>query len=958
MFNFMVLLLFSWLLANVWAASVDIGLFIQTDSTRYWQVNKVQQLAVKEVEEQIEDYKAELKFNVAFVEEEEELFHNHYDLVLFATFEAPLSYECRECTSGSMLLPFSIASTDVSLVLKRLLNALDWKHLTFVYCESRICNSIFETFKESTETDENIVLEVSTETNSESEPNISGIMSKNSKVLVSLGTADYQQQLIIAFLEYDPLMRPSFIFVMDSCANLLEPTKWCDIDCLTSFPAFLEGSICIDQPWVTSDEFMQEVWNPVSGRNQLSTAEKIGSGLMNWQGQNMDSAVPVVWDAILFALKIMKYHCDLNGNDEELDKCISEQFADSVEFLEKTYSTPFDGIVVSNICEKSFLLPLSASFFHNGNNAGLDGNYSMDNEWTRFTTLSSCNSEITQAEIDEIVWKDKGTPKPNDREYVMRDPFVWKVEIVFHVTGLIVLVTTIFGVVKNRATYIRASNVCICGYEDYRMFLLVIGFILLLNFVVLCFSSVPSPTACLLRSVVPWLEIIFPIIYSSLLLRSFYMIVFNKSLHKRTPTGPKKKALMALSIWAVVALWRIIYLERNSIPSDPISSCSDSQILQTQSSELRSSFWRLKASMLYAVPSEDALTYDRYCLFAEDPFPELKVLCMCFVVGASLRMVSTLWFKEKFMKATKRYVNMLVYVSHAIFIFMVLFLSTMALSDPSTDDYPRTFALIIEALIRFLYITVVPAMLVWGEIYFSWKKSIKKERMKAIAKRELVPKKLFPTSDESSSELDKRFNFINSRMISTALSSLSTADPSVPSRSQTQSMADMFNLAALIRMQKEQLQLPNPNDNDNNNQQQNNEGVIGYNNFVKGSQNNAPSPAPAQRKNASCVSSVASCDSEAWLEMVIHEDTQAFANKFFALPVVEQVFMANAFKDSIRALKQKWISQKVSLVQIEEKLSDFISRFEFMALRLKRIGNTNRNRSGDRCQKEECEKRK
>eukprot|EP01029_Cantina_marsupialis_P016628 TRINITY_DN3711_c0_g1_i2.p1 TRINITY_DN3711_c0_g1~~TRINITY_DN3711_c0_g1_i2.p1 ORF type:complete len:700 (+),score=100.94 TRINITY_DN3711_c0_g1_i2:126-2225(+) len=656
---------------------VKVGIMTVPDLRVHYQVKKVVELAD---EQMIKNPKGATKLNFDFINDLATILEDEYEVVIFPSVEVGFP-ECLECFSEVSLFPLIPELKTTASTAKSLFNTLEWGNVALVRCDLSWCEMFEEYFRQELSVNElaEDIIQIDTVTTISLQETIAtkDIMEMSSRVVVSFGPALYLQHLIKSFVgEFGSENLPQFVFLTEACENILQPSSICNNQCVLYIEEMLKGSLCLSQPWETDEHWMDDVWNPAVSESELSTWEKYGSGLPNWEDMNMDKIVPVVWGSVHLIGRILNSNCE-DLESDETQECVKDIVSNPQEFSKLLHSTTYHSLVASNKCSPHFDLPLSVNYLGmiDGNYDPFDDIYDDDNyddhnfkqdaempysggvnalgsyRWIGALKLDSCQLDILPSDLEVIVWPDGTRNFPKDRVYSMANKRMWLIDVIAHVIGIIIMISLIFVIMQQKKPI--QSKLCLIPLKDCMIIASMAGCTLIMNLIILILHGVFSKVLCFLSSLLPLCEYTMCTLYLLSCVKSAKNVMVNSSLLKKffLPSIIHIIFSIILSFTMIfLRFFEIGILESNSDPWGTV---------EYPSSDLHS------------------FTYERSCKNADDSIEWFNLLTLFIIIASAALLVQIDMSKNKEIHKSEKKCNFKVRHDHlffpvatAVFIYM------------------------------------------------------------------------------------------------------------------------------------------------------------------------------------------------------------------------------------------------------------------------------------------------
>eukprot|EP01029_Cantina_marsupialis_P024513 TRINITY_DN6312_c2_g1_i2.p1 TRINITY_DN6312_c2_g1~~TRINITY_DN6312_c2_g1_i2.p1 ORF type:complete len:1114 (+),score=232.77 TRINITY_DN6312_c2_g1_i2:72-3413(+) len=581
---------------------------------------------------------------------------------------------------------------------------------------------------------------------------------------------------------------PQIIFIMDECDDLFIPNEICDSFCVEKLRQTLLGSICIEQSWKVDFDWLTHVWNPNVTSQVLTSEEKMGSGLENWEDRNMEKNIPLIWDMIQMLNVILYEECNCdttntdNDDDDAIDDggncdhdskviCMASILSDNEIIRREIMSVAYEGITYSNSCNRHISIPISINFLKRNLNEKIEENENLSSVplsasiptmssgsvsssieqqsssedfsnpsaafdysyWSEIEVLHDCDEDIDVRNIEKIIWPDGSFEWPVDRVVERRFEGLWSIDVFLHVIGIILVFGSTITVWKRRVRTGK-TKVCLVSFKDCLVFAILSLIVLIINLCMLIIGMNINEMTCFLQSFIPMLENTTCIIYLFSSLRCFCSILTNKTLRKRPPCTIRKK----LTYLSIITLGILVF-----------------RALSTSRDE--NNLWEV-----VEVPSETKeLIFDEYCEF-DNPVAWLSFISLVAVVSCFVLILSVDWMQNKWLLKTDRKLHFKVYYyTLSIAAFLLSFTILTCTQSHKNDEHTNAevkFRLLVDILTRFILMGVLPLIIIWNEIAFVLKAGKKNRWREREARKQLIPTILFTTRSGLKSMIDKRYD--------------------------------------------------------------------------------------------------------------------------------------------------------------------------------------------------------
>eukprot|EP01029_Cantina_marsupialis_P021172 TRINITY_DN503491_c0_g1_i1.p1 TRINITY_DN503491_c0_g1~~TRINITY_DN503491_c0_g1_i1.p1 ORF type:complete len:969 (-),score=211.14 TRINITY_DN503491_c0_g1_i1:654-3560(-) len=306
----------------------------------------------------------------------------------------------------------------------------------------------------------------------------------------------------------------------------------------------LNGHICVDYSVDIDEYFLYHEWYPNVGSNQLSKAEKEGSGLDEWKGADSDNTAAFAWDTVLWIAESLANMCvrseKFSANPSDCYEYIN--FDGRAEFLEVVKETELQGVTGtigsknSNLKEHTISVKNFSSY-----------------RWLEFGTMTADNEQADLSGLSGIFWPDLTNTIPSVMRESPMTPYEFGVMTVFAsliVVVLIMLAVTVFT--KSRLFFLGLFNKKRC------LFVLLCCFGIMLQ-TSSFFIQEPSETICVVKFYGSFLSLVMNIVIVLGLYR-FHEVLLNKKLSKVNGVTLNLKTCLFIGFFFAIHILRLVLI--------------------------------------------------------------------------------------------------------------------------------------------------------------------------------------------------------------------------------------------------------------------------------------------------------------------------------------------------------------------------------------------------------------
>eukprot|EP01029_Cantina_marsupialis_P002572 TRINITY_DN123_c0_g3_i1.p1 TRINITY_DN123_c0_g3~~TRINITY_DN123_c0_g3_i1.p1 ORF type:complete len:911 (+),score=194.20 TRINITY_DN123_c0_g3_i1:54-2786(+) len=443
----------------------------------------------------------------------------------------------------------------ISNAIGSLIKAADWHRVAIVHESGSfgvsITNDLASILEDSGR--EYFVYPCIDEEDSTFETIYQGIFDRGATVLILKGYTNFMKN----FLVYG--IKKSYIGINsdESLLIVIHSDASCDalllkIDAAAVLLAHhLSGHLCVENVSDIRGNFESDYWDPYVGQNDLTNAERDGSGMSHWKGDNMDAFVPFAYDSVLWLSYAIRQICELNS-ETEMSGCY-EKLSDTSEgnIFAKTLST---------FSIHGFTGTASTEPYHRTVVNYYGKEYNREDEtstvkWIPIANhLGGINDTIAQSSLDTIVWPD-GTNNVHKDMFLVETSF--EVKMIYTVSGLIA-VSAATVLVRSLRTKKRGFSFGLYGKLDTAGVILVA--IVTLFSASFFLGAETTSGKCVVMFGAEFLPFLMLLMISLGLIR-FHDVLLNKSLSRVSYIGTNYKlkwVTIFLVGWIIWIIFRIV----------------------------------------------------------------------------------------------------------------------------------------------------------------------------------------------------------------------------------------------------------------------------------------------------------------------------------------------------------------------------------------------------------------
>eukprot|EP01029_Cantina_marsupialis_P027488 TRINITY_DN76_c0_g3_i2.p1 TRINITY_DN76_c0_g3~~TRINITY_DN76_c0_g3_i2.p1 ORF type:complete len:1461 (-),score=380.30 TRINITY_DN76_c0_g3_i2:786-5168(-) len=701
------------------AFQLKVGVFASSNIV-YYQTKKVLELASKS----FFSLDSRLQFYVDVVRDPAEILEEGFQIIISSEFSDLNLNECTECFPNVAMISISIPETEFYGVVESLFEAAGWNKFGFAYCDSRVCKSESTYLTDEADQRGYEVLDM-LELTLDTDIDVSVIEQSMARVWVVSGPPEHIQRLVYQILRQG-LRMPQFIFSTTSCDDILKPTTYCNQSCVDFIADAIIGQICLMQPRIVDEKWMEEKWNPAVNSTSLSSVEQQETGLLDWKDDNMDLLIPIVWDSVAWLMKVIETYCDgLNGM--HFDICMLN-LIEPDSFIESVFATPFTGMVYANSFPDSYRLPLAVNYYSH-----------LTEDWMSIAVLHGQHQTITPAELSLVSrWANNRNEIPPD---VIISQYVPELEIkkYMHCLGFILGIITVIGAIY-RKNKMKGPGLGLISKTD--------GIVMGLMSLVFCWMNFTAQrtfldeswvfninqTFCFFHVSLTAFGIPAALVYVALSIHGFKSILLNVGLHRATVLGWKTKFTLSMLAGIISTAWKWLWMEFYYR-----KSARDVSLIVNSYDE---------TAFMKICTHENV--YDLYGNNIQDTFPLVTYLmsCLLLAIFAAISAILIRINAHKFVLKTRRvrYLQVLIaFLSFSVTMLIIAcFLEIIPRSESTqNDDSYNSTGNIGEHVTRILISSPILIMFLWADIIFIFRTKRKKDKTQKLANNKLIPDFLF-----------------------------------------------------------------------------------------------------------------------------------------------------------------------------------------------------------------------